>query len=128
MPKVLCSVATRGRYVTTLPMVLMAIANQTRPVDKLVVFDDNADPKDLRGDPMYARMFQMLEAKGIPWEWRFAERKGQHHIHQKANKMGYEWVWRVDDDAVPEPNVLERLLKYAIKGVGAVGGSILTPP
>jgi hypothetical protein len=128
MPKVLCSVATRGRYVTTLPMVLMAIANQTRPVDKLVVFDDNDDPKDLRGDPMYARMFQMLDAKGIPWEWRFAERKGQHHIHQKANKMGYEWVWRVDDDAVPEPNVLERLLKYAIKGVGAVGGAILTPP
>ncbi len=92
MPKVLCSVATRGRYFTTLPMVLMAIANQPRPVDKLVVFDDNDEPRDLREDPMYARIFQMLDAKGIPWEWKFAERKGQHHIHQKANRMGYEWV------------------------------------
>ena len=128
MNKVLCSVATRGRYFTTLPMVLMAVANQTRPVDKLVIFDDNDEPRDLREDPMYMRIFQMLDAKRIPWEWKFAERKGQHHIHQKANRMGYEWVWRVDDDAVPEPNVLARLLKYAIKGVGAVGGAILTPP
>lgn len=129
MSKILCSVATRGRYYTTLPMVLMAIANQTRSPDLLVVFDDNDEPKDLREDPMYLKIFQTLDAKGIPWEWKFAERKGQHHIHQKANRMGYEWVWRVDDDAVPEPNVLAALSGYAFDGVvGAVGGAILTPP
>jgi GT2 family glycosyltransferase len=38
-------------------------------------------------------------------------------------------VWRVDDDAVPEPNVLAALSGYAFDGiVGAVGGAILTPP
>jgi GT2 family glycosyltransferase len=42
--------------------------------------------------------------------------------------MGYDWVWRVDDDCVPEPNVLEVLASYATDDVGAVGGSILTPP
>jgi hypothetical protein len=45
--------------------------------------------------------------------------------------MGYDWVWRVDDDAIPEPNVLEQLYYYANgvdNNVGAVGGSVLTPP
>lgn len=128
MSKVLCSVATRGRYRTTLSLALMAIANQTRAVDKLIVFDDNDEPEDLRNDPLYIKIFQMLDMKGIPWEWRFAERKGQHHIHQAANTSGYEWVWRVDDDAIPEANVLETLTQYALPGVGAIGGAVLTPP
>lgn len=135
MSKVLCSVATRGRYHTTLPLVLNAIINQTRPVDKLVIFDDNDEPQDMRKEMIYQYFFQMLDIKGIAWEWLYADKKGQHHIHQRANMMGYEWVWRCDDDAIPEANVLEILYYYAnginesiAKEVGAVGGSILTPP
>ena len=128
MNKVLCSVATRGRYFTTLPLVLNAIINQTRPVDKLVIFDDNDEPQDMRKELIYSYFFQMLDAKGIAWEWLFAEKKGQHHIHQQANLMGYDLVWRCDDDAIPEPNVLENLIKHFDIDVGAVGGSVLTPP
>ena len=127
---ILCSVATRGRYFTTLPLTLQAIINQTLPVDKLVIFDDNDEPQDMRNELIYAHFFQMLDIKGIPWEWVYAGKKGQHHIHQMANKMGYEWVWRVDDDAIPEPNVLAHLYRCTqnYDDVGAVGGSILTPP
>ena len=132
MNKVLCSVATRGRYFTTLPLVLSAIINQTRPVDKLVIFDDNDEPQDMRKEMIYQYFFMMLEAKNIPFEWLFAGKKGQHHIHQIANEKavreGFEWVWRCDDDAVPESNVLENLSKWVNKKVGAIGGSILTPP
>lgn len=128
MPKVLCSVATRGRYHTTLPLVLNAIINQTRPPDRLVIFDDNDEPQDMRNELVYQYFFRMLDIKGIKWEWKYAEKKGQHHIHQHANRGNYEWVWRCDDDAIPEPNVLENLLLYAIDGVGAVGGAVLTPP
>ena len=128
MNKVLCSVATRGRYHTTLPLVLNAIINQTRPVDKLVIFDDNDEPQDMRSEMIYQYFFQMLDIKGIAWEWLFADKKGQHHIHQRANMMGYDLVWRVDDDAIPEPNVLENLIKHFDIDVGAVGGSVLTPP
>ena len=128
MGKVLCSVATRGRYFTTLPLVLNAIINQTKPVDKLVIFDDNDEPQDMRKELIYSYFFQMLDIKGIKWEWVFAEKKGQHHIHQRANRMGYDWVWRVDDDAIPEPNVLETLYSHADEFTGAVGGSVLTPP
>jgi hypothetical protein len=42
--------------------------------------------------------------------------------------MGYEFVWRVDDDAVPEPNVLETLCRYFTHDVGAIGGTIMNPP
>ena len=129
MYKILCSVATRGRYYSTLPLVLSAIANQTRKPDKLIVFDDNDKPEDMRDNPVYQHLFSILNAKGIPWEWRFADKKGQHHIHQHANlEPGFDLVWRVDDDAVPEPYVLENLASWVDIHVGAVGGSILTPP
>jgi len=128
MAKILCSVATRGRYFTTLPLVLNAIINQTRLPDKLIIFDDNDDPQDMRKEMLYTYFFQILDIKGIQWEWLFADKKGQHHIHQRANSMGFEWVWRVDDDAIPEPSVLERLFSYTALNIGAIGGSILTPP
>lgn len=129
MPKVLCSVATRGRYFTTLPLVLQAILNQTTLPDKLVIFDDNDEPQDMRQEMIYQYFFQMLDIKKVKWEWLFAGKKGQHHIHQQANTMGYDWVWRVDDDCIPEPNVLGNLLGYiSLDDIGAVGGAILTPP
>jgi len=126
--KVLCSVATRGRYQTTLPLTLNAIINQTKKVDKLVIFDDNDEPQDMRNELVYSYFFQMLTIKGIAWEWVYAGKQGQHYIHQMANGMGFDWVWRVDDDAIPEPNVLQTLFNYTHKNVGAIGGAILTPP
>lgn len=128
MNKILCSIATKGRYFTTLPMVIESIINQTKKPDKLVIFDDNDEPQDLRQHFLYQHLFHILNVKGIEWEWLYAEKKGQHHIHQMANSMRYDWVWRVDDDAIPEPNVLERLSYYLWDHVGAVGGSVITPP
>ena len=130
MGKILCSVATRGRYFTTLPLVLSAIINQTKLPDKLIIFDDNDEPKDMREEMIYSYFFHMLNSKNIPWEWQYAEKKGQHYIHQQANTMGYDWVWRVDDDAIPESTVLENLYFHTTYNLntGAVGGSILTPP
>ena len=128
MPKVLCSISTRGRYHTTLPLALQAIIHQTRKPDKIVIFDDNDDPQDMRKELVYSHFFYILDEKKIPWEWLYAGKKGQHHNHQAANLMGYEWVWRIDDDAIPEPNVLENLLRFVNPSVGAVGGSVFTMP
>ena len=125
---ILCSVATRGRYESTLPLVLEAIINQTKLPDKLIIWDDNDNAEDVREKLFYKYFFQRLTIKGVQWEWNFAHKKGQHHIHQMANTRGYDWVWRIDDDAIPEPNVLETLSLYAFEGIGAVGGAILTPP
>ena len=128
MAKVLCSIATRGRYQTTLPLALNAIINQTKLPDKLVIFDDNDEPEDVRNNNIYQHLFSIMDYKGIKWEWVYAAKKGQHHIHQSANRMGYDWVWRVDDDAIPEPNVLAELYSWINDDVGAIGGAILTLP
>jgi len=128
MGKILCSVSTRGRYMTTLLSVLQSIAMQTRLPDKLVVFDDTDPPSDLRQHLLYRYLFAIFDLKGLSWEWRSGERKGPHYNHQLANKMGFEWVWRVDDDTVAEPDVLEKLWAQVADDVGAVGCSVLSPP
>ena len=125
---ILCSISTRGRYETTLPLAIQAVINQTKKVDKLIIYDDNDQPKDMREVQLYQYLFDIMLIKGIQWEWVYALKMGQHHNHQMANTSGYEWVWRVDDDCVPEPTVLENLFKHVTDKVGAVGGSILTPP
>ena len=132
MSKVLCCVPTRGRYFTTLPLVLNAIIQQSKPVDKLVIFDDNDEPKDMREEPIYQFFFSMLNDKQIAWEWMFAEKKGQHHIHQAANEKavreGYEFVWRCDDDAIPEHHTLQNLYSHINDDIGAVGGGAASNP
>ena len=128
---ILCSIGTRGRYDTTLPLAITSVMNQTLKPDRLVIFDDNDEPEDLRKRQLYKFLFQMLEIKGIPWSVEIGDRKGPHYNHQRANKMGYDWVWRVDDDNIVDPDTLEKLYRCAItypEPVGAVGGSILTPP
>lgn len=126
MKKVLCSISTKNRYDTFLPLAIQSVINQTVSPDKLIIFDDNDVPIDLRQKPIYLYLFSVLDKKNIKWEVVFGAKKGQHHNHQIANSLEYEWVWRVDDDNSPEQNVLENLLKYANDDVGAVGGSVLT--
>jgi hypothetical protein len=128
MSSILCSISTRGRYDSTLPLALQAILNQSKLPDKLVIFDDNDDPRDVRDELFYSYFFKICDIKGLKWEWVFAEKKGQHFNHDKANISGFEWVWRIDDDCIPEPNVLENLYAHAKENVGAIGGAILTPP
>lgn len=130
MREILCSISTRGRYETTLPLAIMSVINQTKKPTKLVIFDDNDNPRDVREIQVYQYIFMMLDKVGIEWEWVFADKKGQHFNHEKANQMGYKWVWRLDDDNVAEPDTLEKLYAVAISAdnVGAVGGAILTPP
>lgn len=125
---ILCSISTRGRYDTTLPMAIQSVITQTLKPDRLVIFDDNPEPKDIREIQHYEYLLHMLHEKGIEWHVIFGEKKGQHFNHQKANTMGFDWVWRLDDDTVAEPNVLENLFKHVTPEIGAVGGSVLTPP
>jgi hypothetical protein len=125
--KILCSVSTKGRYDSTLPLTLASIISQTRVPDKLVLFDDNDEPKDLRNIQHYLYLLMLLDIKKIQWEVIYGAKKGQSHNHQIANTFGFDWVWRLDDDNVAEPNVLETLMSYIADDVGAIGGTIPTP-
>lgn len=128
--EILCNINTKGRYDSTLWLTISAVINQTKKIDHLVIYDDTEEDKaqDLRQNQTYNYLFNMLAYKGITWEYIYSYRKGTHHSHQMANTKGYKWVWRVDDDCIPEPHVLETLYAYTNDGVGGVAGSILTPP
>ncbi len=126
-PHVLCSISTKGRYRTTLPLAIQGVIMQTRVPDHLIVYDDNSDALDPRSDAVYDSLFRIMSARGISWEWIWANKKGQHHNHQMANSRASEWVWRVDDDCVPEPHVLETLLTHVSDQVGGVAVACLTP-
>lgn len=125
---ILCSISTRGRYDTTLSLAVVSVINQTLKPDKLLIIDDNDEPQNLLEKEIYRHLFQVLESKNIEWGVVYGHKKGQHFNHQLANKLGYDWVWRLDDDTIAEPDVLEKLYSQTAPDVGAVGGSILTPP
>lgn len=125
---ILCSISTKGRYDSTLPLAIQSVLNQTLLPDKFVIFDDNDDPIDLRTIHQYKMLFHIFDAKGVQWEVIYGQKKGQHHNHQIANTMGYEWVWRLDDDNIAEADTLEKLYRQTGPDVGAVGGSVLMPP
>lgn len=128
--RVLAYLNTYNRYDSTLSLSLSSIIAQTRKPDKIVIFDDNKNPRDLRQTEHFLYLFKLMDQKGIPWEYVWAEKKGAHFSHEKANMMGFDAAWFIDDDHVAEPTCLENLLAEmgGDASVGAVGGLILQPP
>lgn len=109
-PTVTASISTRDRYFTTLPLTIVAIANQTRRPEKLVIYDDG-EQLDLRQVEPYEAIFRMLDEQGIKWEVVATPRKGQVTNHQHClDTADTDFIWRVDDDLIPCPDNLERLL------------------
>jgi GT2 family glycosyltransferase len=127
--QVTATVSTKDRYFTTLPLMISAVCNQTILPKKLIIFDDG-EQRDLRENGLYKGLFSLLSIKGIEWEVSFGARIGQVANHQRALGMAKtDFIWRLDDDQAPEPNVLECLLRVIRPRpeVGAVGGLIIDP-
>ena len=128
MNSILCVIPTKGRYDTTLPLAIQGVIYQTLLPDELIIFDDNDEPINLTRIPLYEFLFRTLDIKKVKWQVIFGKKRGQHYSHQTSQTLGYKFIWRIDDDTVPESNVLETLFSYMKEEVGAVGGSIITPP
>lgn len=123
--RVLVSISTKDRY-DILPLCVHSVAMQSFRPHKIVIFDDG-EQKDLRRHPIYGPMFKMLHSRSIEWEVIFGQKRGQHWNHQHANTLGFEYVWRIDDDEVAEPDVLEKLMAHFTPEVGAVAGAVFEP-
>ena len=78
------TISTKGRYFDTLPLALRSIANQTVPPEKIIVFDDNEEPIDLRKENVYQSLFAILNCRNIKWEVVYGGKCGQVYNHQKA--------------------------------------------
>lgn len=128
-PTITATISTKNRYETTLPLAIMGIINQTLPPNEFILFDDNDKPIDLRQVEVYQYLFSLLETKNIKWKVLFGKKEGQVKNHQLALEVAQcDWIWRLDDDNVPESNVLQVLVSNVNDKLGAVAGLVITPP
>lgn len=128
-------ISTKDRYFTTLPLAIAAVATQTHPPNKLKIYDDGAQ-LDLREMAPYDHLLKMLDERGIEWEILTTPRQGQVINHQHClDAASTDFIWRIDDDELPMPDCLERLMNtirdHGIGGdidkIGAVGGLVRQP-
>jgi GT2 family glycosyltransferase len=110
-PTVVCVVLTWNRK-DMLATCLSAIAGQTRPPDRIIVIDNaSTDGTDV-----------MLAGRdrweGTPLVHRRSDRNtgasaGFRDCFLTATESGADFAWIMDDDVIPEPAALERLLDAA---------------
>lgn len=126
---VTATISTLDRANTTLPLALMGIAGQTVVPDRVQLFDDGQEP-NLAKHPVLSHIFRLFDRKNIAWEIIPGQQQGQTANHQAALDMcTTDCIWRLDDDSIAEPPVLEIFLGHLSAGasVGAVGGLVLNP-
>ncbi len=124
---VTCHVSTKDRY-DVLSQALLSIALQTTKPKHILVFDDTDNPRDIRELPAYQSVLHLFNHYGIGWQVVFGRKLGQHFNHQWAQELATtELLWRIDDDEIAEPDVLEKLLRNVREDVGAVAGLVLPP-
>lgn len=119
-------IPTKGRY-DSLDKTLLSIALQTRKPAEVIIVDDSDNPVNLTTVPHYEHIFRLFDEKGIKWQVKFGQKKGQHHSHQMIQELAQtDWIFRIDDDEVAEPDVLRRLISVAIQDekIGAVAPSV----
>lgn len=120
-------ISTKDRYETTLPMCIASVLTQTHKPDRLVIYDDG-EQKDLRQFAPFDGLLRMATDLKIEWEVFATPRQGQVTNHQHAlDNAKTDWILRVDDDCVMEPNVIEELLKCVTPTVGAIAPLIHHP-
>jgi GT2 family glycosyltransferase len=124
--RVTVDICTRNRYTTSLPMCLAAVASQTYKPEQVIIYDDSDPLDDMREDPVLMGLFTILQRKGIQWRVIFGNGRGQVTGHRIAiAEAKGDFIWRVDDDNIPEPDCLEKLMSQMDPDVGAVGGLVL---
>jgi FkbM family methyltransferase len=125
--RVTATICTRGRYETTFPMALMSLLMQTKLPDQIIIYDDNTPEKriDMRNNPTFQCLFLLMNQKKIEWEVVWGSGEGQVKNHQHAYEHAkHPFIFRMDDDDVLEPNVLEELAREMDSVTGAVAGLI----
>jgi GT2 family glycosyltransferase len=84
---------------------LRALQAQTRPVDRIVVVD-NASAAPTQG---VLAAFPGIEV--IRLETNGGGAGGFHAGMLAAQPYGHDWLWLMDDDTIPSPDALQRLLE-----------------
>jgi GT2 family glycosyltransferase len=104
-PSVCAVVVTRNR----LPLLrecLHAVLGQTRPPDHVLVVDNastDGTPEAVRAGWPQVEVVELAVNEGGAG--------GFHEGIARATAAGWEWLWVMDDDTIPRPDALARLLE-----------------
>lgn len=123
-------IPTRERY-NELSHCLLSIALQTYLPIEIIIVDDTPNPTDLRTIPIYKYIFQLFDDKKVEWKIMYGAHKGAHYSHQLVQEIAKgDWIFRIDDDEIAEPDCLS-LLKKNITGwtdnIGAIAPLVIMP-
>jgi rhamnopyranosyl-N-acetylglucosaminyl-diphospho-decaprenol beta-1,3/1,4-galactofuranosyltransferase len=99
---------------------LDGVAEQTRPADSVLVVDNGSTDgtRERLQDRSGVRPLLMDRNTGAPGGFQAGM--------DAAFAAGADWVWLLDDDAVPEPAALEHLLAAVDAYDGTIGGAVPT--
>lgn len=105
--KITCVVVTYNRA-ELLKSVVSSLLTQTRPIDELIVIDNNSD------EETKAYLDNLSSTNDIVKYVRLTRNTGGaggfYHGMKAAYDAGADWVWVFDDDAVPRNTALEKLV------------------
>ena len=101
---------------------LDGLLSQTRPLDAIYVIDNASSDgtpdvvgERYAGRVIYERLPENIGSAG-----------GFHHGVRCAYEHGHDWIWCLDDDAVPDSHCLQNLLHHAAPSVSFVAPLIRT--
>ena len=102
------SISSRGRHNTTLPLALNSIISQTMLPGYLRLYIDEPGIK-IEINPLYQQMLAVCRSKEIGYDIIYTN-CGQVANHEDTRTYAKtDFVWRIDDDEVPEADCLFRL-------------------
>ncbi len=117
MGEKVCAVIVTYNRKALLRECLQAVLSQTRPPDHVLVVDNAST--DGTGE-MLREEFPEVEVLRLPENQGGAG--GFHEGMKRAYEEGFEWIWVMDDDTVPEASTLFLLLEGAKRhGLDVVG-------
>lgn len=118
MSRAVCAVVVTRNRKALLETCLRAVRSQTRLPDTILVVD-NASTDGT--EEMLARTFPDVKVLRLPNNQGGAG--GFHEGMKWAFEQGFQWMWVMDDDAIPEVHTLENLMTHA-----SIGGLDVVSP
>jgi rhamnopyranosyl-N-acetylglucosaminyl-diphospho-decaprenol beta-1,3/1,4-galactofuranosyltransferase len=100
-----------------LQQVVAALHGQTRPVDRIFIIDNGSD------ETTRTVVAQLGDVVVLRSEVNLGGAGGFALGVDTAHKAGFDWIWLMDDDAIPRPQALGEL-EQAVLGVACTAGAV----
>src|SRR3954447_15177950 len=100
-----CAVVVTYNRVELLRECLTALEAQTRPLDRILVIDNKSTDgtaEMVRSEHPGVELVELPENRGGAG--------GFYEGTRRAYDDGYDWLWLMDDDTIPNATALEKLL------------------